>query len=200
VLNIKPLKLSGNWAEGFALDIHTLSSEFLGYDDFDHPVFSTKYTEIGEVLYRLKSKSDKSVISEILDTASSFLKDTWKIAGELNFIIPVPPSNTARKFQPVVELAKGLGGRLTIPVVMDALRKIKKTPQLKGVVDYSERMRILQGAFTVTESLTRGKRILLFDDLYRSGATLGIITQTLMEQGKTDRVYVLCLTKTRSKS
>jgi predicted amidophosphoribosyltransferase len=40
--------------------------------------------------------------------------------------------------------------------------------------------------------------IILFDDLYRSGETLGEITRTLMSKGKIDRVYVLTITRTRS--
>ena len=30
MINVSPIKLSGNWFEGFALDLHTISSEFLG--------------------------------------------------------------------------------------------------------------------------------------------------------------------------
>ena len=39
--------------------------------------------------------------------------------------------------------------------------------------------------------------ILLFDDLFRSGATLRAITEVLMQQGQAFTVRVLTLTKTR---
>jgi len=37
----------------------------------------------------------------------------------------------------------------------------------------------------------------LFDDLYRSGATLNAITQALKDKGKAKEVYALTLTMTR---
>ena len=43
-----------------------------------------------------------------------------------------------------------------------------------------------------------GKKILLIDDLYRSGATLTIATDILLNIGKAKSVSVLALTKTRS--
>lgn len=45
MINVSPIKLSGNWFEGFALGLHTISSEFLGYDEFGHEVFDTKSSE-----------------------------------------------------------------------------------------------------------------------------------------------------------
>ena len=52
MININPQKLTGNWVEGFVLDIHTLSSSLVGYDEFGHEVFDTKRTELGELLYK----------------------------------------------------------------------------------------------------------------------------------------------------
>ncbi len=33
MVTINPIKLSGNWTEGYALDIHTIDSTFIGYDE-----------------------------------------------------------------------------------------------------------------------------------------------------------------------
>ena len=44
-----------------------------------------------------------------------------------------------------------------------------------------------------------GKNVLLLDDLYRSGATLTVATEVLLEAGAKS-VVVLTLTKTRSKT
>jgi predicted amidophosphoribosyltransferase len=44
---------------------------------------------------------------------------------------------------------------------------------------------------------TSGKNLLLFDDLYRSGATVSAITELLKSQGKAKAVYLLTLTETR---
>jgi len=54
MVEINPKIITGCWTEGFALDFHTLSSEFIGDDEYGHPQFDTKRSEIGELLYRLK--------------------------------------------------------------------------------------------------------------------------------------------------
>jgi competence protein ComFC len=52
MVKTSPKKLKGPWEDGYALDIHTISSEFIGHNEFGHPQFDTKRTEIGELLYR----------------------------------------------------------------------------------------------------------------------------------------------------
>lgn len=62
----------------------------------------------------------------------------------------------------------------------------------------AERQAQLASAFRVVDDRFAGRRVLLFDDLYRSGETLREITRTLVSEGNIDRVYVLTLTRTRS--
>ena len=164
--SIAPVKISGDWFQGFALDLHTISSTLLGYDEFGHEVFDTKRSEMGELLYKLKYRQDKSVLNEILEVATNFVKGNWGIAKVLDCTVPIPPSNTARAFQPVLEIARGMSSRLGIPMYEDVLIKGKETPELKDVYEYSRRLDILENAFTVKTSLIAGKNILLFDDLY----------------------------------
>ena len=61
-------------------------------------------------------------------------------------------------------------------------------------------METLKDAFAVAPEQTEGKEILLFDDLYRSGATVSAITALLKNEGKAKAVRVLTLTQTRSNS
>ena len=77
---------------------------------------------------------------------------------------------------------------------------MKQTAQLKDLVEYDKRMAALEGAFAVDPGRTEGKEILLFDDLYRSGATVSAITNLLKKDGKAKTVRLLTLTRTRSKS
>lgn len=196
MINIHPIKLYGNWSNGYALDVHTISSEFVGYDEYGHEAFDTKRSEIGELLYKLKYKSDRSCLSAIVDVVVAFIAGQWKIAG----LVAVPPSKTSRAFQPVVEIAENVSSRLQFLCPDDYLVKLKETPELKGVYEYSRRLELLENVFGVKSALFDGKNVLLFDDLYRSGATLNAITRVLYEQGGVSDVYVLTLTKTRSKS
>lgn len=197
VINFHPIKLSNGWKEGFALDLHTLSSEFLGYNEFGHEIYDTKRSEIGELLYRLKSKSDKSVIKEIVDVVQYFLCHKWSVDKLIDLIVPVPPSRTGRTFQPVMEIAEEVGRRLKVPVETRALIKTKKTPELKGIREYDKRVEALKDAFSVEASITMQRNILLLDDLYRSGATLNVITRILYGTGSAKSVYILALTRTR---
>jgi len=89
---IHPIKIEGNWEIGYALDVHTKSSQFLGYDEFGKGLFDTERSQLGELLYRLKYRSDKSVIPEIVRLVTSFAS-----FETIDVIIPVPPSiQTAR--------------------------------------------------------------------------------------------------------
>lgn len=189
--NIDPIELEGNWAEGYALDIHTISSEYRG-DRFD-----TTRTQLGELVYQLKYGGNLAVIGDMVRIASTFLTDEWGIATNLDYIVPVPPSNLNRRFQPVITIAIQLSKALNIPICNDSLVKIKKTDELKDIDDYRERTKILKNAFSISNNRLNGKDILLFDDLYRSGATLRVITEILYNQGRVNEVFVLTLTKTR---
>jgi len=117
VAAIHPIEIKGEWLEGFALDYHTISSTCIGHDEYGHPIFDTKYTELGGLLYRLKSKRDKSVVSEIVETIGEFLQNIWNPL--LSIIVPMAPS-TGRTEQPVFILADALGERLKLPVAREA--------------------------------------------------------------------------------
>lgn len=190
-----PIAIRGAWLDGYALDYHTVSSTYLGDNEFGHPVFDTERTPLGELLFRLKSRSDQSVVDEIVDAVESFIELTWE--PRITVIVPVPPSNTARKAQPVFLLADALGKRLKLRVHYDAVTKIRKTPQLKNVYDYGERAKVLEGAFRADSAVIRGQSILLFDDLYRSGATMNAVAKVLTASGQAATVHALALTRTR---
>ena len=199
MIKINPRKIKDGRYEGYALDLHTTSSVFLGYDSYGHEQFDTKRSEMGELLYRLEYKSDKSVLEDIVNTSAEFLKNRWQIADNVDAIIPVPPSKSGRSIQPVIKVAKGISSKLKIPVCQNVLTKVEETPELKDIYDYNQRLKLLKNAFDVADaSKTSGKNILLLDDLYRSGATVDAIVHTLFVEGKVNKVYVLALTRTRS--
>jgi len=192
---IKPQKISGEWNSGYVLDLHTIKSEFLGHNSYGHPEFDTTYTEMGGLLKKAKYRESQSALDTLAETASSFIQSRgWGI----DCIVPVPPSNTGRKYQPVFELAKRISSIIGKPVCWDCVAKVTDTPELKNVHDYSARLKILKDAFSVDKKKTRDKVILLLDDLYRSGATMNAISKTLLEHGSAKKVYALAITKTRS--
>ena len=118
------------------------------------------------------------------------------VAPYLDAIISVPPS-FSRQVQPVQEIAKNISQSLGIPHDLEYLIKTRPTDQLKEVTDQSEREKIISGAFNVADLRYKNRKILLFDDLYRSGTTLNEITNVLYNEGQVQNVYVVTLTKTR---
>lgn len=135
-------------------------------------------------------------MDSIAETAAGFLKEKWRI--DVGLIVPVPPSDTSRKRQPVLEVATAISERTGIELCLDGVVKVKQTPQLKNVFDFNERVAALEGAFRVEKAKIQGKRVLLFDDLFRSGATMNTITESLMTDCGAEVVYALTLTRTRS--
>jgi competence protein ComFC len=197
VVAINPIKLDGPWTTGYVLESrHTISSEFLGHDSFGHPQFDSKYSALGELMYRLKNKGDRNAVDSIADTAVQFISERWK--PEFDLIVPMPPSRRREAYQPVIEIANALGARLRKPVEPNAVDKIKETPQLKDVYDFSEREKLLRDAFRANCQIVRGRAILLVDDLYRSGATAMVVAQSLLAGGAT-HVCMLAMTKTRTR-
>ena len=192
-MQINPIPLKGNWFMGWALDYHTISSQYSGGKEFD-----TVRTEAGELLYNIKYKGDIKLIPQAAMIAAGFVKDR-ALSLCLDGIIPVPPSNLARYFQPVSEITAYLAKELKLPLFDEALLKIRNTSQIKEIDNKSSRRKELQGAFAIKGRSLKNLTILLFDDLYRSGETLKEITKTLYSEGEVKKVCVLTLTKTRSK-
>ncbi|SRR5579875_122943 len=189
----QPRKIPGRWRDGYALDLHTLSSTPIGYNEFGHMQFDTKRSELGELLYKLKYGADQTVLGEIVDALYEFVT-SWNPGVEI--IVPVPPSSQ-RAVQPVILLAEALSQRLGISLA-DCVKRTKDASQLKNVFDLDERLRLLEGLHHVDAPVTERKKILLFDDLYRSGATMNAITAALYDEGRAAEVFALTVTRTRS--
>jgi predicted amidophosphoribosyltransferase len=185
--------IHGTWRKGYALDLHTISSTLLGYDAFGRMQFDTKRSEIGDLLYKLKYNHDMRVVPEIVEAVEKLLK-AWN--PMVDILVPVPPS-TPRKVQPVLVRAKTISQQLHIPLA-NCVSRVRDIPQLKDVLDRNERVKLLDGLHKVDTSATQGKRVLLFDDLYRSGATMNAITAELYGKGKASEVFALTITRTRS--
>jgi len=172
--------------------MHTISSVFLGHDEYGRAQFDPTRSEVGELLYRLKYHGDQSVVAELAEAAATFIRPR---ARQLNVIATVPPSKH-RQVQPVHLLAAEIGRLLGLPFDQDLVTRVTQGPEMKGIFDYTERAEALAGAYVAAPS-ARGRAILLFDDLYRSGASMTAVAEVLYGQGAQD-VIALTLTQTRS--
>jgi predicted amidophosphoribosyltransferase len=194
MIKIHPVRLQGRWQEGFALDVHTISSEFAGYDEFGHEQFNTHRSEIGEALYSLKYGQSEERLEEIIQATLAFLK-RWN--PNVSELIATPPSNQKRRVQPVKLVAKALVENLRLHSV--AVKKTRVTAELKNIHDYDKRLCVLQEAYELKTGALSDKGVLLLDDLYQTGATLNAIAAMAYDVGNARAVYALALTRTRTR-
>lgn len=187
------ITLQGNWKTGKAFDLHTVSSAHLGVDESGHDRFDNTRSEMGELVYQLKYKMDKTAVPKIVG-----LLDGINGIENFDYLVPIPPTNRGRPIRPVELIAQVLGERRGVKVLSDFLINAGDE-ELKNVSDPVARIEMLRKAMRLSKNVNvMGKKILLIDDLYRSGSTLSVATDLLYREGKAAAVSVLTMTRTRS--
>lgn len=106
-------------------------------------------------------------------------------------ILPVPLHRFRliwRKFNQSAELARALGRLSGKPVLVDAVHRTKRTRRQVGLAPRAREENV-RGAFTVTpkgrETLF-GRRVVLVDDVFTTGATVMAVTRALKRAGVAD--------------
>lgn len=189
---INPIKINGLWNEGYALDYHTVSSEYIGEDPFGHKRFSTTYTEVGNLLHMMKYNGHQNTTSDIIRLCIPFL-NKWLADKNIDCIIPVPPTNS-RDLQPVFEIAKGIADCYNIPYADTVLTKISSV-QSKNL---TKENKDLTGTIMVLKTAQRKCNLLLIDDFYSTGATATECVKKLKEDKLIENIYLFAITKTRT--
>ncbi|PZM09448.1 ComF family protein [Rhizobium tubonense] len=106
-------------------------------------------------------------------------------------LIPVPLHRTrlfSRKFNQAAELARHLGHLSGKPLLASTLVRIKRTSQQIGL-GAKARENNVRGAFAIASGRDNdvfGRRIVLVDDVYTTGATVAAATRALKKAGATD--------------
>lgn len=119
--------------------------------------------------------------------------------SRFDILIPVPLHWTRlrkRGYNQAEWFAKGVSEITKIPVVRDAVCRVKSTgTQTK--LDKSERSANIRNAFALkkqAESLVRGKRVLLIDDVITTGATIAECANVILAAG-CDSVAVMSIAR-----
>ena len=100
-------------------------------------------------------------------------------------LVPVPVHRKRllkRGYNQAEELAKGLSRTVRLPVFADALVRTRETAAMKELTP-RERRKNLAGAFSSGRGSVRGKRAVLIDDIYTTGATIDVCASYLKQQG-----------------
>jgi predicted amidophosphoribosyltransferase len=194
-MQVQVRKLEGSWDLGYALHKHTLSSVYLGDDEYGHPRFDTTRSEPGEALYQLKYRADWDQVKPL---AAQVRTTLLPLFGKIGLIIPMPASTT-RARQPVDEIANELGRLTDTPVFDNIVLKApapQGSPQLKNLNGRDEKEAALQGRFSINPAITNEGcwNALLLDDLFDTGATMDVVCKTLRTYKKINRVYAASIT------
>lgn len=116
---------------------------------------------------------------------------------EPDYVIPVPlhrKKKWFRGFNQAACVAGRMGELIGLPVLPKAIERVRYTIPQKGLND-KERQNNMKGAFRLCQDWRerlQGKRILLVDDIYTTGATLEACAEELLEHGTGD-IFFACL-------
>ncbi|HEX9648396.1 MAG TPA: ComF family protein [Alphaproteobacteria bacterium] len=103
-------------------------------------------------------------------------------------LVPVPLHRhrlLARRFNQSALLARAAARATGVPVAVDALRRTKATPS-QGGLSRHQRQRNVAGAFEVAaerRASLAGRRLVLVDDVFTTGATVEACARTLRRAG-----------------
>jgi len=119
--------------------------------------------------------------------------------SDIDLVIPVPlhPRRLReRGFNQSLLLARQVSKRRAVPLNFTALHRIRQTQpqtQLSG----PERRKNVHGAFRVkTPAAVAGRKILLIDDVFTTGATIQECTESLLDAGARE-VHAFTLARVR---
>ena len=150
-----------------------------------------------KAIYTLKFGKKKY----IAQTLGALMADEFLKSGmQAEIIVFVPMTDKEEKkrgFNQSELLAQEVGGRLDIPV-LPALVKIKDTSAQKELRG-KDRATNLEGAFSCAFGQVKGRKLLLVDDIFTTGATADECAKVLLKAGARE-VNVLTCAVTRLKT
>lgn len=119
---------------------------------------------------------------------SSFFSEVAKLRTDEASLIPIPlhPSRLRdRGFNQAEVLGRLFASRLNIPLRTDMLKRVKKTIPQVEMRDRKERLQNMKDVFSIHNSkfIIPNSMIILFDDVFTTGATMRAAGETLKRAG-----------------
>ncbi|BCN29643.1 ComF family protein [Anaeromicropila herbilytica] len=149
---------------------------------------------IASFKYHNKREYADFYIEELL---KGYSEEILKIAPDALIPVPVHKSRqNLRGYNQAEIIAKGIGKKLSIPILDKTLIRVKKTLPQKGLND-KERLDNLSHAFRFLDQEQMDKnleldKVILVDDIYTTGSTIEACTNILLENNVKE-VYFICI-------
>ncbi len=155
-----------------------------------------KRTVLGEFLCRFKYYQDEKCGRILSGFLKNFLKNN-PLEYNVDITTVVPVTLAGRAFRTMEFILSHTGGKLPGDFVPELLIRKRITGQMKEIGDSRKKKEIMRGMYRINENIKiRDKNILIFDDIYDSGATLNECTRILKKAGAND-VLAITLVLTR---
>ena len=125
----------------------------------------------------------------VTDLAQEFASLVPSVDFVDSILVPIPlhPSRFRdRGFNQAEVLGWPLADRLLIPIRTDILRRVKATTPQVEMKDKKERLKNMKDVFSINkEAMKYCNNVLLFDDVFTTGATMQAAGETLKRAGAT---------------
>ena len=155
---------------------------------------------VRDLIHNLKFRKKTSALRALSWLSAKKVTIFLEEFGPIDMAVPMPVSTRRlreRGFNQCVDLAKRIFGPVGLDLAYAALKKTRDTPPQTGL-SREERARNVRGVFRADKVRVSGKRVLLFDDVFTTGATCMEATQCLKGAGA-QKVFVLTVARTVNK-
>jgi len=151
--------------------------------------YATYESPLGKALLQLKYSPNRLLAFRMSQWLVELLsRESWQV----DLVVPVPLGKDRlrqRGYNQAGLIASALAKSQHLPFSDRALWRVRETLSQVGL-DATARMKNVQGAFSADSAIVEGKRVIVVDDLYTTGATLSSCAQALLQVGAVE-VYGL---------
>ncbi len=164
---------------------------------FTHARCQTKYTLDARISFfyyegvirdGIKALKYRFVSDLAHDLINLIPQDSLSLIPKSSVLVPIPLHSSRMRFRGFNQaeiLGKFLAKRLDIPIQTDVLTRTRKTKPQVEVKDRKKRLKNMEGVFSVNQSaiINYQLAIILFDDVYTTGATFRSAASQLKHAG-----------------
>ncbi|MBN1759468.1 MAG: phosphoribosyltransferase [Chitinispirillaceae bacterium] len=172
---LSPVRISGGNFLGWALGPHTVN----------HTTASgsviTRRSAPAETMYRYRYQGDTSLLHKITERFTAALSSLFSGEQEpFNGLVMVPPPVSRADYTPVVALVSAISRHTGIPALQFAVQDSSPRPDAGAP---RPQRRTFSFTSPAAASIFTGKHVLVLDDIYRSGRSLGAFCSLVRSAG-----------------